>query len=176
MLKRIAVVGEANVDQKLAKAADEAGAQLVSMKPGAAVPFGSGAVLGPVESDSLPAALALASANEALLRIIAEAVDSREGLIHGSSARLCEHATRFAQALELSVDEQYALERGALLHDVGKILLSNEVLMKKAVLDYDDWLLLQSHTTQGADLLAEQGVHADVADIVRYHHECWNGE
>lgn len=176
MLKRIAVIGEVGTDPALAEAAEKAGIQLKPITPEDAVPPGASAVLGPAEPASLTAAMALASANEGLLHLIAEAVDSREGLVKGSSARLCEHATRFAQALGLDADAQYTLERGALLHDVGKILLSNDVLMKKAVLDYDDWLLLQAHTTMGADLLLEYGCHVDVADIVRYHHECWNGE
>mgnify|MGYP003641961322 CR=1 FL=1 len=176
MLKRIAVIGEASLDETLVSAAQEAGVQLKTMTPADAVPPGSTALLGPAEASTLSAALAHATAHEGLLRIIAEAVDSREGLVHGSGARLCEHATRFAQALGLSEDEQYALERGALLHDVGKILLNNDVLMKKSVLDYDDWLLLQAHTTMGANLLLESKCHTDVVDIVRYHHECWNGE
>jgi putative nucleotidyltransferase with HDIG domain len=176
MLKRIAVIGGSDVGQGLAKAAEESGAQLLSIASGENVPAGCGALLGAAEAGSLPTALAFAKANEGLLRILADAVDSREGLLVGSSARLCEHAARFAKVLGLDTDEQYALERGALLHDVGKILISNEVLMKKSVLDYDDWLLLQAHTTLGADLLEEHGVHTDVCDIVRYHHECWNGE
>jgi putative nucleotidyltransferase with HDIG domain len=176
MLKRIALVGTDSVDPALATAAEEAGALLETMGPNDSLPPGSGAVLGSAEAASLPAALALAAANEGLLHMLAEAVDSREGLVHGSAERLCDHAARFADALGLSAAEKYALERGALLHDVGKVLLSNDVLMKKAVLDYDDWLLLQAHTTMGADLLLKHGCHTDVVDIVRYHHECWNGE
>jgi len=133
-------------------------------------------LLAPVAEDSLALAGELARIQEAHLILLAEAVDSREGLAQGSSERMRDHATRFAAALGLSADEQSALERGALLHDVGKILLNNEVLLKKAVLSYDDWLLLQAHTSMGADLLQEHGLHGDVLEIVRYHHECWTGE
>ena len=176
MLKRITIIGETTIDKELMEAAEKTGVQLVSMTPDEVVPPGSMALLGAPIPSSLTAALAMASENENLIRILAEAVDSREGLVHGSSARLCEHATRYAEALGLTPDQQYILERGALLHDVGKILLSNDVLMKKSVLSYDDWLLLQAHTTMGADLLVEMGCHTDVVDVVRYHHECWNGE
>ncbi|MBX3180423.1 MAG: HD domain-containing protein [Candidatus Hydrogenedentes bacterium] len=176
MLKRIAVAGTETVDKALAAEAAEQGLQLKPMPLGAALPPGSGATLAPAEPSSLAAAAAMALAHDSLLVLLAEAVDSREGLVMGSSERLRDHATRFSKALGLNADEQFSLERGALLHDVGKILLSNEVLLKKAVLDYEDWLLLQAHTTMGADLLLEHQIHADVADIVRYHHECWNGE
>jgi putative nucleotidyltransferase with HDIG domain len=176
MLKRIAVVTDGDLDPKLSKAATKAEIQLKTMVADGALPPGSGALLAPLSAASLSAAGAQAAAHDALLVLLAEAVDSREGLIQGSSERIRDHATRFARALALSEDEQYALERGALLHDIGKILLTNEVLMKKAVLSYDDWILLQAHTTMGADLLSKHHIHDDVLDIVRYHHECWNGE
>lgn len=176
MLKRIAVVADGDLDPKLSKAATKAGIQLKTMAVDAALPPGAGALLAPLSAGSLAAAGVQAAAHDALLVLLAEAVDSREGLVKGSSERMRDHATRFAKALALSEDEQYALERGALLHDIGKILLTNEVLMKKAVLSYDDWILLQAHTTMGADLLQENQIHGDILEIVRYHHECWNGE
>lgn len=176
MLKRVAVVGAGEIDPSLAEAARESGVQLVGMATDGVLPPGSGATMAPAAPEAMAAVLLQAAAHDGLLILLAEAVDSREGLVKGSSERIRDHATRFARALGLGADEQFALERGALLHDVGKILLSNEVLMKKAVLNYDDWLLLQAHTTMGADLLLEHQIHADVVDIVRYHHECWNGE
>ena len=176
MLKRVAVVGTDTLGRELTEAAARQGIQLMPMAPGSALPPGSGATMAPADPSALDAVSAQALAHDSLLVLLAEAVDSREGLVKGSSERLRDHGTRFAQALGLSDDDRSALERGALLHDVGKILLSNEVLLKKAVLNYDDWLLLQAHTTMGADLLQEHQIHADVIDIVRYHHECWNGE
>ncbi len=176
MLKRIAVVADGDLDPKLSKAAAKAGIQMKPMTADAPIPPGSGALLAPLTLTSLSAAGVQAAAHDVLMVLLAEAVDSREGLVKGSSERIRDHATRFAKALKLSEDEQYALERGALLHDIGKILLTNEVLMKKAVLSYDDWILLQAHTTMGADLLKEHKIHDDILDIVRYHHECWNGE
>lgn len=176
MLKRIAVIVDGDLDPKLSKAATVAGIQLKPTGADDTLPAGAGALLGPLSVSTLALAGEQAAAHDTLLVLLAEAVDSREGLVKGSSERMRDHATRFAKALKLSDDEQYALERGALLHDIGKILLTNDVLMKKAVLSYDDWILLQAHTTMGVDLLQENKIHGDILDIVRYHHECWNGE
>ncbi len=176
MLKRIAVIGDASAHEALIEAADAQGAQLKFADAGGVVPPGSNAVLGPIDTDALSAAVAVATANEGLMLLLAEAVDCREGRVQGSAKRLQDHAVRFGQALDLDADEISALARGALLIDVGKIQLSNDVLMKKSVLSYDDWLLLQAHTTMGADMLVAHGIHTDVVEIVRYHHECWNGE
>lgn len=112
---------------------------------------------------------------ESLLLLLAQAVDAREGIDLRSGARLRDHAVRFAAALELDAEQTSALELGALLHDVGKVSLSNEVLLKKSVLDYDDWTMLQSHPTLGAELLEAHGLYPEAVDVVRYHHECFDG-
>lgn len=111
-----------------------------------------------------------------LLRLLAEAVDAREGHKTGSCARLSDHAVRMGQALDLSDDEIDALEWGALLHDIGKLRVSNDALMKKSVLSYDEWLDLQAHTTKGAELLRELGIGEQVLEIVEGHHECFDGD
>ena len=179
MLTRIAVVGE---DEALVKALQTLGegqaTDVVPVAVGAAVPAGATAAAGSAgnEAELLRVAQAIGGAQESLLQLLSDAVDSREGIKAGSGRRLQAHAARMAQALGLSASEQHTLERGALLHDIGKIRISNEVLLKKSVLDYDEWLLLQQHTDLGADLLESAGICTDVVDIVRYHHECWDGD
>lgn len=120
-------------------------------------------------------ALTAAREPEALLELLAEAIDCREGIPAGSAARLREHATRFADAMGLSASDKLALERAALLRAIGKIRLSNDILLKKSLLDYDEWILLKQYPALGADLLAEMDICADVLEAVRYHQECWDG-
>jgi len=119
--------------------------------------------------------LAAASAQETLLGLLADAIDCREGIPLGGSRRVCEHAGRFAKALGLSAEETLLLERGALLRDIGKLTISNDVLLKNSVLTYDEWILLQKHAALGAALLEERGFCAAVADMIRGHHECYDG-
>ena len=122
-----------------------------------------------------PAGDAASHEREALLELLAEAIDCREGIPAGSAARLREHATRFAEAMGLSPEERCTLERAALLRAVGKLRLSNDVLLKKSLLNYDEWILLKQYPALGADLLAEMGICADVLDAVRAHQECFDG-
>ena len=114
--------------------------------------------------------------SEALLVLLSDAIGCREGIPLGASERVRAHAARFAVALGLSEEEQCVLERGAFLRDIGKLKIDNDVLLKKSVLSYDDWLLLQRHTHLGVELLEERGVCTDILDIVRYHHECFDGD
>jgi len=178
MLTRIAVVGDD--DQFFAQvqgAAEGKDVQLKPVHPDGSLPPGTAAVIGPSSVPGLVAvtAASLGAAHEAVLVFLADAIDAREGLLPGSAKRLMEHARRFAQALGLTQDDRSAFVRGAILHDIGKLRISNEVLLKKSVLDYDDWLLLRDHPKLGADLLVEAGIHTDTLDVVRHHHECFDG-
>lgn len=112
----------------------------------------------------------------ATLLLLSSAIGCREGIPLGSAERVRAHAVRFGEALGLSAAALLVLERGALLRDIGKLKIDNDVLLKKSVLSYDDWLLLQQHTTLGVELLEERGVGQDVTEIVQYHHECFDGD
>lgn len=123
----------------------------------------------------LDAAVALGKRYEAQLRLIGLALDVREGKAPGTTTRVHEHAVRFAQALELDADARLALEHAGYLMDIGKLRIGNDVLTKKSLLTYDEWTQLQSHTTLGAELLQEWDIFVECADILRYHHECYDG-
>jgi putative nucleotidyltransferase with HDIG domain len=64
---------------------------------------------------------------------------------------------------------------GALLHDVGKIVVPAEVLNKPGKLTEVEWNLMKSHTTAGVELLADIEFPVDVRPIVESHHERWDG-
>jgi len=180
MLKRIAAIDAAAKDvAALKKAAGKAeGLVVATLTAGEPVPAGISAVLAGAEAGKTGIELALRAAREhaALLGLLAEAIDAREGHKSGSCARLHDHVARFTVALGLSEDERASAERGALLHDIGKVRVSNDTLLKKSVLTYDEWIDLQGHTTKGADLLEALGFEAAVVEIARSHHECFDGD
>lgn len=176
MINRILVVGD---DKKLLKSVEKAAAGHADIEVTAdtAASGITGAISGATHVDEALTALAgAAREHETLFKLIAEAVDSREGHPQGSCARLCDHAVRLGQAMDLSVGELASLERGAYLHDIGKARVSNDVLMKKSVLSYDEWIELQAHTTKGADMLRAAGFEEAVLEIVQSHHECFDGD
>jgi len=164
-------------DQASQKAVAKAGLLPLPVEEGAGFPGAALAALagGKHAAEGLRLANGAAESHERLLLLLAEAVDCREGIPAGSAMRLAEHASRFAEALGLSDEESSQLERAAILRAVGKIRLSNEILLKKSVLDYDEWLLLKKYPVHGAELLEEWGLHADVAPIVRAHQEAYDG-
>jgi putative nucleotidyltransferase with HDIG domain len=87
-------------------------------------------------------------------------------------------ALALAVADEMGLDDRRRrnVEFGALLHDVGKINVPNEILNKPGPLDDDEWKLIKTHTLAGQRMLDRVGgVLHEVGDIVRSSHERWDG-
>lgn len=178
MLKRIVVVGDNDpLASGLSAKLDAQEVEIVRMPKGRTVPAGAATVMGgPGDAVILGAiAVSMGKRQEELLELIAHSVDSREDLVQGASLRVKDHATRFAKALKLSAADQLTLERGALLRDLGKLKIRNEVLLKYTLLTHDEWTTIQRHTHFGADMVKRSEGLQDIEDILRRHHECFDG-
>lgn len=90
------------------------------------------------------------------------------------SLRVARCALVLARELELSTAETQSLYYGCLLHDVGKIGISDTLLNKEARLTPQERALMQSHTWKGA-LMASDFLHVDARRVIKEHHENWDG-
>ena len=178
MIRKIAVIGEEGLADSLNEATEEEGILFEALDEKHGPSSGTSAVLAPSghSKQALGAAVAIAKEYDGLLNLVADAVGCREGIPLGDSKRVVAHAARFGVALGLNREDQFAFERAALLRDIGKIKIPNDILLKKSVLDYDEWTLLKAHSRLGAELLLERGVCTDVVEIVESHHECYDGD
>jgi putative nucleotidyltransferase with HDIG domain len=85
-------------------------------------------------------------------------------------------AMAVGEQLGLDAERRRNLEFGALLHDVGKIAIPKEIINKPGKLDPDEWELMKTHTTEGERMLNQVGgFMREVGQIVRSHHERWDG-
>lgn len=178
MLKRVLAVGDGPaLAAAIERAAEDTGMIVRAVTPGDRLPDAAAAIVTARPDANLPldAAGVLGDRYEAVLRLIGQALDVREGKAPGTTERVYEHAARFAEALELGADDRIALEHAGYLQDIGKLSISNDVLIKKSLLTYDEWMQLQSHPKLGAELLRKLDVYVECADIIRYHHECYDG-
>jgi HD-GYP domain-containing protein (c-di-GMP phosphodiesterase class II) len=81
-----------------------------------------------------------------------------------------------SDAMGLSSRQRRNVEFGALLHDVGKIAVPNEIINKPGPLTDDEWLVIKTHTIEGQRMLDRVGgLLSEVGRIVRSSHEKWNG-
>ncbi len=115
------------------------------------------------------AATAVAAALEAALELRAPGLTATTELVRSL-------AVQVSRELELDAYEQAQVELAARVRDVGMLGLPDAVVLKTEPLGSDDWAQLNRHPGLGAELLATIPETRSLADIVRAHHERWDGE
>ena len=103
------------------------------------------------------------------------AVEARDAYTAGHSRRVCRVAIAIGEKLELDPRELDALSDAALFHDVGKLSIPDEILLKPARLTDDEWKLMRSHSAVGARMVGERGAFEHSVRAIRHHHERYDG-
>ena len=106
---------------------------------------------------------------------LANAIDMRDTYTSSHSQRIAEWAASTARVLGCTEQEAQAIYWGGLLHDIGKIGIPDSILKKPAKLDASEWEIIRRHTIHGAQLVAPIKRLADVAPIIEYSHERYDG-
>ncbi len=108
---------------------------------------------------------------DALVRML----DAREEQTGKHSKRVRELAVALAQELGLTSDEQETVASGAFLHDIGKIAIPDNILLKPGPLTADEWAIMKTHSSTGYDILRSSQFLQATAEVVYQHHEQWDG-
>ncbi|HEV8353291.1 MAG TPA: HD domain-containing phosphohydrolase [bacterium] len=111
----------------------------------------------------------------ASLAIIAEAIDIKDPYTGRHSRRVAEIATKLARRLELPEREVNTVRVGALLHDIGKIGVSGNIIRKPSSLESREVRAMQRHPVISADIMEPVEYFRDAARLVRHHHEHYDG-
>jgi putative nucleotidyltransferase with HDIG domain len=106
----------------------------------------------------------------------AEVVDSKSPFTSGHSNRVTLYADMIAEDLGFTYERRRWLKRAALLHDIGKLGVSNTILDKPAKLDAEEWVQMQRHAEYSEKILSRISVFKDLAPIASAHHEKLNGK
>lgn len=117
-------------------------------------------------------------ANRDLLDALVTAIETRDPYTSGHARRVQDLAARIGKELRLGPRRLEELKAAALLHDIGKIELVYENILKKpAALSPEEHKIMQSHVHRGVDILTSlSSVSARVIEGVRHHHELYNGQ
>jgi diguanylate cyclase (GGDEF)-like protein len=94
----------------------------------------------------------------------------------GHIERMESLAKEFAQFLNFSRENLNNLVRATTLHDIGKIGIPKEVVLKMSPLNDAEWIIMRKHVEIGYRIAQASGEFAHLADIILYHHEWWNGQ
>ena len=111
----------------------------------------------------------------ASVRALAAAVDARDPYTRSHSARVAALARTIADELKMSGDQLRRVQVGALLHDIGKIGVPDAILNKPGALTADEWVIMRTHPAVGGSILAAVEPLRDLVDVVRTHHEHYDG-
>lgn len=85
-------------------------------------------------------------------------------------------AKEFAQALNFSKENLNNLVRAAELHDIGKIGIPKDIVLKESPLNESEWQVMRKHVEIGYRIAQASVEFAHIADIILYHHEWWDGQ
>lgn len=111
----------------------------------------------------------------ATVRALATAVDAKDPYTRGHSDRVAQFALVIADSMELSAEQRIALEMAAYLHDIGKIGISEDILLKPGKLTDEEMAQMRHHPLIGANILRPVAFPWPIAPIVRHHHEHYDG-
>lgn len=117
----------------------------------------------------------LESTYDQTLASLISALDARDSETEGHSIRVSQLAVRLGEALGYSHDELKVLERGSLLHDIGKIGVSDAILHKPGPLNDEEWEIMKLHPDIGARIVEGIPFLEDTIPLIRHHQERWDG-
>ena len=111
----------------------------------------------------------------ATVRSLAAAVDAKDTYTRGHSDRVAGYATLIAERMDVSFEQRVALEMAAYLHDIGKIGVPEEILLKPGALTDDEMEKMRHHPLIGASILKPVAFPWAITPVVRHHHEHFDG-
>lgn len=103
------------------------------------------------------------------------ALDLRDKETEGHSRRVTEMTFKLANQMGIKEPELAHICRGAMLHDIGKVAIPDNILLKPGPLNDDEWITMRRHPLIAVELLTSIDHLAPAMDIPRSHHEKWNG-
>lgn len=128
------------------------------------------------KSDELTAAYStLKSSYIETIEALRIAVDTKDVYTRGHSDRVSKYARLIGEKLGMSAEDLETLHIGGLFHDIGKIGLSDDILLKDSTLSEQEYIEMKKHPLKGMAILSAVSAFAQAMNIVGGHHERWDG-
>jgi putative two-component system response regulator len=112
---------------------------------------------------------------EKVIFTLANAVESRDEYTGGHCGRMAKYAEQFAKHLKLNEEDIKNCIRGGFLHDIGKIMVPDAILLKEGKLTEDEWVVMKRHPEEGESICRPLRTMRGVLPIIRGHQERWDG-
>jgi putative nucleotidyltransferase with HDIG domain len=104
-----------------------------------------------------------------------DSIESKDHYTQGHCERVAFFACVLADSMGMDSHSLFWFRLGALLHDIGKIIVPTEVLNKAGPLTGEEWEMMKRHPEAGLELVSDIDFPGDVRAVIRNHHERWDG-
>ncbi len=112
----------------------------------------------------------------ATIKAFVNTIEAKDPYTRGHTERVAEYATAIAEELGFPPEAIETVRFGAILHDIGKLGVYEQILWKPTELDEDEWKIVKSHPEMGATILGGIRFLEKAIDVVRHHHERLDGK
>ena len=102
-------------------------------------------------------------------------IEQRDAYTAGHTLRVAQYCRKISQALDISERDVAKLEKAAILHDIGKVVTPDSILLKPGRLSALEYDLIKQHAVSGYKMLSKIAMYQDLADIIKHHHEHYDG-
>ncbi|MFH1782543.1 MAG: HD domain-containing phosphohydrolase [Candidatus Omnitrophota bacterium] len=102
-------------------------------------------------------------------------VEAKDHYTRGHSERVAEYAEMIASSMALSQDQIEIIKETAMIHDIGKLGIKDDILNKKGKLTDDEWEMIKKHPVIGEDIIKPVSLNSEVLAMIRGHHERHDG-
>ena len=109
------------------------------------------------------------------LRSLVSALDFRERETQYHSIRVAVYAVELGKRIDIPEHELKFIYWGGILHDIGKIGVPDEILLKPSELNEMEWRVIRKHPLIGYEIVKDVNFLKDASDVILFHHEWWNG-
>ena len=117
----------------------------------------------------------LLDANLETLSVLGSAIAKRDSDTDAHNYRVTLYSTRIGEALGISLADMRVLVKGSFLHDVGKLGIPDNILLKPGKLDQQEFTVMKTHVEKGSDIVERSSWLKDGIEVVGYHHEKFAG-
>ncbi|MFW5648998.1 MAG: HD domain-containing phosphohydrolase, partial [Candidatus Alkaliphilus sp. MAG34] len=111
-----------------------------------------------------------------IIKGLVKAIEFKDSYTKGHSERVMEYSLMLGKKLNLSNKELKILRYGSILHDIGKLAIPDNILLKSGKLSDEEYELLKSHSEKGVEFIKDLKFLEDIMSIVRNHHERIDGK
>jgi putative nucleotidyltransferase with HDIG domain len=111
-----------------------------------------------------------------IVQSLVQILEAKDPYTRGHSDRVAEYARKIALEMGFSQEKAQLLEKAAQLHDIGKLVVQENILNKHGKLTEDEWKIIQEHPIIGEDVLKPVLIDEEVLMMIRSHHERYDGK